>query len=368
MMTAMTSHRTERAFTRADAIGLVAILFVTAVTLVCVTPAFALFKLRSSRERCADNLRQMSIALESYCGDYAGYFPSSHAYGSDPQPIAGKHWDAGIYQATNPKTQRRDEIRTANRPYFAGPSRYRCVYYGSRFTDTTPNNVPPFRKDTLNLAPIGLGFLHTLDYMDEAKALFCPKAKNVPNIEGMGAVCNLPEFETVGAGNEILFGDYVKTGPCYEGQSDRGILSSYNYRGVPLAAEPYEDEERGSVTVPWIRPARNAWPGCPTFKTPRLLGGRAMVCDSFDRHSKPAWEHGFVRYAHGNGYNVLYGDWHIAWIADPDEALSTSPWPTGEPEDASQGSDVCYAPRNVEQNLGFVLWHKMDEQAGIDVD
>ncbi len=39
-----------------------------------------------------------------------------------------------------------------------------------------------------------------------------------------------------------------------------------------------------------------------------------------------------LQYAHEEGYNVLYGDLHVAWYGDPDEKIMRMPWPAGEPK------------------------------------
>ena len=110
------------------------------------------------RERvaCMNNLKMMGMALESYTSDYMGYFPCYPAYGADVQPIPGKHMNLGLF-ADGPR-QKRQTVRTGDREYYAGPSRYRCFAYGSRVKDSE-EDTPPFTPGNLNVGPIGLGNL-----------------------------------------------------------------------------------------------------------------------------------------------------------------------------------------------------------------
>jgi len=80
----------------------------------------------------------------------------------------------------------------------------------------------------------------------------------------------------------------------------------------------------------------------PVFKTRKQLGGRAIVSDSWSQNMhnpRSTWTHaiaqdgfptdwnspGMGRYAHRDGYNVLYGDGHANYYGDPD--LNIMWWP-----------------------------------------
>ncbi len=81
----------------------------------------------------------------------------------------------------------------------------------------------------------------------------------------------------------------------------------------------------------------------PVFKTHRALGDRAICSDSFDYAYNIAQlpppqsptSLGFVqggglsKYAHKDGYNVLYGDNHVKWYDDTDHQISNfNRWPS----------------------------------------
>ena len=70
-------------------------------------------------------------------------------------------------------------------------------------------------------------------------------------------------------------------------------------------------------------------PGCPPFKTRKILGARAIVTDSFsNRVFKDASNYnrtagdddpvpGMGNHVHREGYNALYGDGSVRWLGDP---------------------------------------------------
>ena len=111
-------------------------------------------------------------------------------------------------------------------------------------------------------------------------------------------------------------------------------MSDYAYRGMPLHTGKFgyfTTWDEGLVPKVYIRdtkPRVVAEVGCPAFKTQKALGGRAIVADSFarandyylytDTYGVP-WPAGHGYYAHRDGYNVLYGDWHAKWYGDPQQ-------------------------------------------------
>jgi hypothetical protein len=132
------------------------------------------------------------------------------------------------------------------------------------------------------------------------------------------------------------------------------------------------------------------------------LGRRALIAELFDRgntgvneranpnYSYPV-EDGF--YAHRDGYNVPYGDWHIGWYGDLQQRLMWWPdvYPISAPYDTwnwayntvfsslawwwygeegatwddwiGRGWEFSDAP-----NTNAHAWHMLDVAAGIDRD
>lgn len=138
----------------------------------------------------------------------------------------------------------------------------------------------------------------------------------------------------------------------------------------------------------YLTPRITQYPGCPPFKTQKLIGGRALAGDAFSRRYEVATEpQGVGVFAHREGYNVLYADWHAKWYGDPREQLAW--WPDSTVyEDAyvsirgSSTSNNCEWDWDVEGattsnqpgasdydlKRGPWVWHIFDMAAGIDVD
>jgi len=139
------------------------------------------------------------------------------------------------------------------------------------------------------------------------------------------------------------------------------------------------------VYVRGTQPKQRVFAGEPMFKTQRLLGARALVTDTFsqvgddDRLLRP----GKARYAHVEGYNVLWGDWRASWYGDPQKRImwfatlgtTTSSWGLslqtslqvngiGNYELAGSGYDTTVSkPYDCAVNI----WHLFDTSAGIDL-
>lgn len=128
----------------------------------------------------------------------------------------------------------------------------------------------------------------------------------------------------------------VIDGNSYNNTGYRAIQGSYAYRNmaaVPATgafgatstdddSNPYPGERNNSrFRMGFTRPTVIAEAGAPAFKTTRILGSRAIASDSFSKapHSRgPQVPYaGQGRFAHGEGYHVLYGDGNVRWYGDP---------------------------------------------------
>jgi hypothetical protein len=135
-----------------------------------------------------------------------------------------------------------------------------------------------------------------------------------------------------------------------------GAQCDYNYRNVPAVITidktgPGQPVIATSVYLGYTKPAVAVEAGSATFKTQKLLGGRALVTDSFSKRKymqrfyeggSPGWDgtwsdpFGKAQYAHRAGYNALYGDWSAKWYGDDDGVLMW--WPdTTDPRELGWG-------------------------------
>jgi prepilin-type processing-associated H-X9-DG protein len=181
--------------------------------------------------------------------------------------------------------------------------------------------------------------------------------------------------------------------PCLE--------AHYNYRNIPMMNprgtkhNPQVGLNSNNNHVPGVKPEipiDNTSVGKPAFKTTKMLGGRAIVCDIFSkwRYVSTLYSQQYLwlcvgrgYWAHRDGYNVLYGDGHSAWYGDPQQQLI---WFSGTTATQRNGGadPVGYywsmvngamptlgnsepPPVDPRMNAGFLFWHLMDEAAGIDV-
>jgi len=459
--------RALRAFLSAfTLIELLVVIAIVAVLAGLLLPALAAAREKARRTACISNLTQMARGLESYASDYSQYLPCWGPWGGSPNGYSVRTyltkattsymngavgtWDDGWFT-----DGRGGRIRTnSTGHYSSGGTRYnysmvwgatsrnRTVFYGDTaegppagydyaFYHTALGTVRPDPvAGRLNMGPHGLGYLVSCGYAGDARMFFCPSTggsmppTNTPG-GGLGwndwynpyAATSPADLQRAGGfdAKSIMYGDWTWL-KVYNGYGDEGraVLSDYAYRNgpitFPIKARFAENPEPSNnardlydVLIGGTKPAVRASLSCPAFKTQKLLGGRAIVADSFGRSDygrkeaavlalEPPVGDGF--YAHRDGYNVLYGDWSVKWYGDPQqrfiwwerlyESIYSTPlrathtlmagtqgtgltwWYRGD------GSDWVWSGVHMNTHVwnkgGTYAWHLLDVNAGIDVD
>ena len=343
-------------------------------------------------------------------------------------------WDDGVYidpkiKSEQPANTTAWRIRTNGTLYWgeyiwwvkdAPFMRSRTLFSGDKGLDyryscpETDWNWHSPVKGELNFAPQGLGYLLESGYVGDARVFFCPSTggnMTLPNymwshkdqtaynfaVHGANSVSDLKRAGGFDR-KAVMYGDWSwlkrYSRILHPG---RAIFSDYAYRNMCVFTSFWHRSQ--STVFMHTKPLVEAEVGCAPFKTQKKLAGRALVADSFCRdwsRSETSGVNSQVEhpgngyYAHKEGYNVLYGDWHARWYGDPNERfvwwdspingrMNTSGPNEADLDTVSNASSGIYwywtnrqgtATDDYGQDTAgsAYAWHLLDVSGDIDVD
>jgi hypothetical protein len=139
-----------------------------------------------------------------------------------------------------------------------------------------------------------------------------------------------------------------------------GGVTSFEYRGVNFSPYPKVGKKEAYM---------------PMFKTQKDQGNRALVADRYGKPGKMGiYYPGDGWFAHKDGYNVLYGDYHCSWYGDPQgrilwyENNVTLPGGYGNPDGSCGSNAMMMNSRYHGGSLGTEMWHLFDVAGGVDTN
>ena len=427
------------AFTLIELLVVVAIIAILAALLM---PALTAARERARRAACSSNLDQIGKGLENYLGLYGDFYPFWPYYGNFPVgswgQAADESWytppygrtctemyDYGVVKDFNKTTGKYEMVATGGRQFSVAAGQYiymRQLGLGVKYDSGT--NMPhawgslsaTWTKGEFNMAPVGLGLLLG-GQVPDARTFYCPSGTDIapPNhlYNGGATWPRYPQGDIRAWKSAGGFGiDTLKRGDwswannvAHDSTGTyglvRAIVGHYNYRNSPLDCRPSwrysnggycwsaTDWNGGSSTgdintgytgrIDGTSPPVKCLSYHPSFKTPKLLRGRTLVCDTFGKSGRgEPWvtTPGRAADCHKDGYNVLSGDYSTHWYSDQEQRIIWWPEPTAQRGQYANGSYLSVmtsiAPDPAKPSLtdqyaaSQSVWNLFDQQIGID--
>ena len=385
-------------------IELLVVVSIIAILASMLLPAMAAAREKARRTCCISQLKQQGVAIESYVSDYGGYFPGwpgvAFREADNPWKDVGVFKDPRLDSSLNPSqavqtvTTCADEDDYANAVSNGSLGNWRAIAaYGASDSSDKPDGR------ATRMVPIKMGMLLAGGYLSDVGVMYCPSGRDMPETcgrTGTSDLRNLSQLRRLGgySPSSLFYGDYSwanhsPRGPDYGYRME--VRCDYNYRPNIMGANSSAHMANEKTWLGGTSPLAQGWNGAQVFPTRKTLGHRALLCDTFAKGSTPGVgqtqeqrESYYARYAggnlmHMNGYNVLFGDYHVTWYGDPGKrivwwrrSMDTSSWYKatmyggGFHRGIVMQTDPCADSKKLPQSLG--VWHLLDTAVGIDIE